>query len=148
MPGLLKCGQSASREEAVEEMKDCRSTKHPCHRSTVHTYEYQKQQGNMTLTSRVIGFGTHTNHPGTVHVNTVHPKSIDTVHPPSIDTVHTTSIDTVHRDTVHHGTVHHGTVHPMTDTTCLEAKKVEVLMCKVDENGMLRDKECRTRNSA
>ncbi|KAF2566043.1 hypothetical protein F2Q68_00026719 [Brassica cretica] len=35
MPGLLKCGQSASREEAVEEMKDCRSTKHPCHRSTV-----------------------------------------------------------------------------------------------------------------
>ncbi|KAG5375438.1 hypothetical protein IGI04_040034 [Brassica rapa subsp. trilocularis] len=35
MPVLLKSGQSASREEAVEEMKDCRSTVHPCHRSTV-----------------------------------------------------------------------------------------------------------------
>ncbi|KAF3496718.1 hypothetical protein DY000_02054289 [Brassica cretica] len=31
MPGLLKSCQSASREEAVEGMKDCRSTKHPCH---------------------------------------------------------------------------------------------------------------------
>nr|VDD23360.1 unnamed protein product [Brassica rapa] len=35
MPVLLKSGQSASREEAVEEMKDCRSTVHPYHRSTV-----------------------------------------------------------------------------------------------------------------
>ncbi|KAF2615745.1 hypothetical protein F2Q70_00011185 [Brassica cretica] len=34
MPILLKSGQSASREEPVEEMKDCRSTVHPCHRST------------------------------------------------------------------------------------------------------------------
>ncbi|KAF3486294.1 hypothetical protein F2Q69_00052972 [Brassica cretica] len=32
---LLKSGQSVSREEAVEEMKDCRSTVHPCCRSTV-----------------------------------------------------------------------------------------------------------------
>ncbi|KAF3589945.1 hypothetical protein F2Q69_00028481 [Brassica cretica] len=32
---LLKSGQSASREEVVEEMKDCRSTVHPCRRSTV-----------------------------------------------------------------------------------------------------------------
>ena len=32
---LLKSGQSASQEEAVEEMKDCRSTVHPCRRSTV-----------------------------------------------------------------------------------------------------------------
>ncbi|KAF2591934.1 hypothetical protein F2Q70_00039661 [Brassica cretica] len=31
MHGLLKSCQSASREEAVEGMKDCRSTKHPCH---------------------------------------------------------------------------------------------------------------------
>ncbi|KAF2535146.1 hypothetical protein F2Q70_00004515 [Brassica cretica] len=30
IPILLKSGQSASREEAVEEMKDCRSTVHPC----------------------------------------------------------------------------------------------------------------------
>ncbi|KAF2562312.1 hypothetical protein F2Q70_00015987 [Brassica cretica] len=35
MPVLLKSGQSASREKVVEEMKDCRSTVHPCHRSTV-----------------------------------------------------------------------------------------------------------------
>ncbi|KAG5375436.1 hypothetical protein IGI04_040032, partial [Brassica rapa subsp. trilocularis] len=35
MPVLLKSGQSASRDEAVEEMKDCRSMVHPCHRSTV-----------------------------------------------------------------------------------------------------------------
>ena len=35
MPILLKSGQSASREKAVEEIKDCRSTVHPYHRSTV-----------------------------------------------------------------------------------------------------------------
>ncbi|KAF3531186.1 hypothetical protein DY000_02040263 [Brassica cretica] len=35
MPVLLKSGQSASREEAAEEMRDCRSMVHPCHRSTV-----------------------------------------------------------------------------------------------------------------
>ncbi|KAF3501019.1 hypothetical protein F2Q69_00043290 [Brassica cretica] len=35
MPVLLKCGQSASREEAVEEMNDCRSIKHHWYRSTV-----------------------------------------------------------------------------------------------------------------
>ncbi|KAF2618692.1 hypothetical protein F2Q68_00039238 [Brassica cretica] len=35
IPVLLKSGQSASREEAVEEMKDCRSTVHPWCRSTV-----------------------------------------------------------------------------------------------------------------
>ncbi|KAF2587885.1 hypothetical protein F2Q70_00038884 [Brassica cretica] len=32
---LLKSGLSASREEAVKEMKDCPSTVHPCHRSMV-----------------------------------------------------------------------------------------------------------------
>ncbi|KAF3572831.1 hypothetical protein F2Q69_00058845 [Brassica cretica] len=35
MPILLKSGQSASREEAVEEMKDCRSMKQYWCRSTV-----------------------------------------------------------------------------------------------------------------
>ncbi|KAF2588223.1 hypothetical protein F2Q70_00038579 [Brassica cretica] len=35
MPILLKSGQSASREEAVEEMKDCRSMKQHWCRSTV-----------------------------------------------------------------------------------------------------------------
>ncbi|KAF3540519.1 hypothetical protein F2Q69_00020067 [Brassica cretica] len=88
-------------------------------------------------------------HPGTVHLDTVHPPSIDTVHPTLIDTVHHTSIDivhhdtvhldTVHLDTVHHDNVHHGTVHRMTDTTCVETEKVEVLILKVDENGLLRN---------
>ncbi|KAF3559360.1 hypothetical protein F2Q69_00017919 [Brassica cretica] len=92
-------------------------------------------------------------HWSSTSIDTVHLQSIDTVHPPSIDTVHLASIDTVHRDTVHQdnvhrGTVHHGIVHPMTDTTCLEAEKVEVLMLKVDENGMLRDEEGRTRKVA
>ncbi|KAF2609099.1 hypothetical protein F2Q68_00044061 [Brassica cretica] len=35
MPVLLNSGQSSSGEKVVEEMKDCRSTVHPCHRSTV-----------------------------------------------------------------------------------------------------------------
>ncbi|KAF3559190.1 hypothetical protein F2Q69_00015209 [Brassica cretica] len=35
MPVLLKSGQSASREEAVGEMKDCRSMKQHWYRSTV-----------------------------------------------------------------------------------------------------------------
>ncbi|KAF2573644.1 hypothetical protein F2Q70_00003978 [Brassica cretica] len=35
IPVLLKSGQSASLEEVVEEIKDCRSMVHPCHRSTV-----------------------------------------------------------------------------------------------------------------
>ena len=39
IPVLLKCGQSASREDAVEEMKGCRSTVHPWCRSTM-TPEY------------------------------------------------------------------------------------------------------------
>ena len=50
--------------------------------------------------------------------------------------------------TVHRGTVHHGIVHPMTDTTCVETEKVEVLIVKVDENEMLRDEEGHPRNSA
>ncbi|KAF2561541.1 hypothetical protein F2Q70_00015462 [Brassica cretica] len=287
MPVLLKGGQCASREEAVEEMKDCRSTVHLCHRSTVmpeyglsifydrlvgenigtpsesfwnffgvilelHWYIHMSTRSSKgiwlllvepldlervihkskravdtlqaaigsveiqatintiiprrsTLFTRLrstlfnlrrsILFNwcrkntvhhdtVHrstvyqgTIHQGTVHLDTVHPPSIDTVHPPSIDTVHSTSIDTVHstlidtvhltlidivhhssidivchdtvhRDTVHHDTVHRGTVHPMTDTTCVEKKKVEVLILKVDENGLLRDEAGRTRNSA
>uniref|UniRef100_A0A0D3CH73 Uncharacterized protein n=1 Tax=Brassica oleracea var. oleracea TaxID=109376 RepID=A0A0D3CH73_BRAOL len=80
--------------------------------------------------------------------------SNDTVYSPSINTVHSLSIDTVHHDTVHHNTVRPGTVHSDTfhpvknDTTCMETEKIEVLILKVDENGILRDEECRTRNSA
>ena len=64
----------------------------------------------------------------------------------SIDTVHR---DTVHRENVHPGTVHPATVHPVKNaTTCGETEKIEVLILKVDGNGMLRDEEGRTRNSA
>ncbi|KAF2616958.1 hypothetical protein F2Q68_00038931 [Brassica cretica] len=88
--------------------------------------------------------------------DTAHPTSIDTAHPTPIDTVHLTSIDTAHQpsiDTVHPpstDTVHPpstNTIHPPSDTTCLEAEKVEVLLLTVDENWMLRDEECCTRNS-
>ena len=67
----------------------------------VHTYEYEKQQGNMALTEpmdleRVI-------HKSKRAVDTLQAvignieiqASIDTIHPASIDTVHLTSIDTV-----------------------------------------------------
>ncbi|KAF2577642.1 hypothetical protein F2Q68_00004644 [Brassica cretica] len=103
----------------------------------------------------------------TVHlpsINTVHLPSIDTVHLPSIDTVHPALIDIVHPDTVHPNTVLPNTLHPDTfypgsvhpdtvdpvknNTTCGETEKIEVLILKVDENEMLRDKEGGTRNSA
>ena len=89
-------------------------------------------------------------------IDTVHPTSIDTDHPTSIDTVHLTSIDTFHLtsiDTAHPKSIDTAnptsidTVHPPFDPTCLEAEKVEVLILQVDENGMLRDEEGRTRDS-
>ena len=36
----------------------------------------------------------------------------------------------------------------MTNTTCWETKKIKVRILKLDENGMLRDEEGHTRNSA
>ena len=63
-----------------------------------------------------------------------------------IDTVHP---DTVHCVTVHPDTVHRDTVYPVKNSiTCTETEKIEVLILKLDENGMLRDEEGRTRNSA
>ncbi|KAF3512089.1 hypothetical protein F2Q69_00006059 [Brassica cretica] len=75
-----------------------------------------------------------------VSIDTAHPTSIDTAHLTSIDTAHLTSIDTVHPPST-------DTVHLPSQTTCLEAEKVDVLILTVDENGMLRDEEDRTRNS-
>ncbi|KAF3533899.1 hypothetical protein DY000_02040942 [Brassica cretica] len=102
-------------------------------------------------------------HQGIIHLGTVHSSSIDTVHPASIDTVHPASIDTAHPDTVHRDTVHPDTAHPgycssgycssgtvnpvKNDTTCWETEKIEVLIIKVDENGMLRDEEDSTHKS-
>ena len=51
--------------------------------------------------------------------------------------------------TVHPNTVHPSIVHPVkNNTTCRETEKTKVLILKLDENGMLRDKKGRTRNSA
>ncbi|KAF3527255.1 hypothetical protein DY000_02040935 [Brassica cretica] len=94
-------------------------------------------------------------HRGNVHLDTIHPASIDTVHLPSIDTGQPASIDTlhpasidnvrpniVHCNTIRPGTVHPNIVHPDTvhlvknNPTCGETEKIEVLILKVDENGM------------
>ncbi|WZZ70939.1 hypothetical protein YC2023_082309 [Brassica napus] len=85
-------------------------------------------------------------HHDTVHPNTIYLASIDTVHPPSNDTVHPLSIDTVHISSI--DTVHRDTVHPVkNNTTCGETEKIDVLILKVEGNGMLRDEECRIRNN-
>uniref|UniRef100_A0A0D3CFN3 Retrotransposon gag domain-containing protein n=1 Tax=Brassica oleracea var. oleracea TaxID=109376 RepID=A0A0D3CFN3_BRAOL len=75
----------------------------------------------------------------------------------SIDAIQLVSENIVHHGTVHQalfiwgtvhpGTVHPDTVHPVKNDTCGETEKVEVLILKVDENGMLRDEEGRPRNS-
>ncbi|KAF3577176.1 hypothetical protein DY000_02032835 [Brassica cretica] len=143
MPVLLNIGQSASKEEAVEEMKDCRSI-------TQHWYIHMSIKSNKEIwlllvepldlervihkSKRVVdtlqtAIGSveiqasiETVHPASI--DTVHLPSIDTVHPntvhlPSIGTVHPVSIDsvhpnTVHSNTIHPNTVHSGTVHPNT----------------------------------
>ena len=81
-------------------------------------------------------------------IDTVHLSSIDIVHH---DTVHCNTVhrDTIHRDTVHPDTVHSDNVHLVkNDTTCGETERIEMHILKVDENGLLRDEEGRTRNSA
>ncbi|KAF3493822.1 hypothetical protein DY000_02053523 [Brassica cretica] len=70
-------------------------------------------------------------------IDTIHPASIDTVHPMSINIVQPTLIGTI--QLVSDNIVHNGTVH---------REKIEVLIHKVDENGMLRDEEGHTSNSA
>ncbi|KAF3564639.1 hypothetical protein DY000_02015901 [Brassica cretica] len=77
----------------------------------VQTYEYQKQQGNMALTSRATGFepmihkskrvvDTLQTAIGSVEiqasVDTIHPAPIITIHPTSIGTVYLASINIVH----------------------------------------------------
>ncbi|KAF3492808.1 hypothetical protein DY000_02052221 [Brassica cretica] len=77
--------------------------------SQVHTYEYEKQQGNKALTSRATGFGTR--HLQAAIGNIEIQASIDTVQPTSIDTIQPVSEKTVHHGTVHLGTIHSGTVY-------------------------------------
>ncbi|KAF3571441.1 hypothetical protein F2Q69_00059589 [Brassica cretica] len=83
----------------------------------------------------------------------------DTVHQVSNDTAHPDTVNpkTVHPDTVHPDTVHPDTVHPLTNQTIHQVsifityekiEKVEVLILSLDETGILRDEEGRTRNSA
>ncbi|KAF3563402.1 hypothetical protein DY000_02015890 [Brassica cretica] len=116
MTVLLKGGQSASREEAVEEMKDCRSMKQ-------HWYIHMSTRRNKRIRlllvepldlERVIhkskrAIDTLQAAIGSVEIqmsiDTVHPTSIDTVHPTSIDTVYLTSIDTVLPTSIDEGAV-------------------------------------------
>ncbi|KAF3514891.1 hypothetical protein F2Q69_00002529 [Brassica cretica] len=72
--------------------------------------------------------------------NTVHSVPNDTVYP------NTVYPDTVHPGTVHPGTVHLGTVHAAPNG--MKTEKIKVLILSFDENGILRDEEGRTRNSA
>ncbi|KAF3552766.1 hypothetical protein F2Q69_00013800 [Brassica cretica] len=97
--------------------------------------------------------------------DTVHPNSVRTLFIRTVfghcsseqcsDTVHPNSVRTLFirtvfghcsseqcSDTVHPNTVHPNTVHPeKNETICGETEKIEVLILKVDENGMLRDEE-------
>ena len=133
-------------------------TVHPTSIDPVHLASFDTVH---LITVHLITVHPDTVHPDTVHhvlIDTVHPVLIDTAHPLSIDTIHPASIDTIHhatiyRNTVHPDTVHHDTVCPdtahqvSTGTTCVETKKVEVLILKVDENEILRDNESRARKS-
>ncbi|KAF2595827.1 hypothetical protein F2Q68_00009060 [Brassica cretica] len=77
MPVLLKSGQSASREEAVEKMKDCRSMKHHWCRSTVLKME------DMNFGPKLIDAQTTTSSDGSTEksINTLLPISIDAILP-------------------------------------------------------------------
>ncbi|KAF3559998.1 hypothetical protein F2Q69_00012756 [Brassica cretica] len=141
IPILLKSGQSASREEAVEEMKDCRSMLQHCNNGirlllveplalerVIHKSKRVFDTLQVAIGSVEIQASIDTIH--SASIDTVQPTSIDTVQPTSIDTIQPvsktlfiqvlfieTSIDTVHpawTDTVHRDTVHPNTVYPGT----------------------------------
>ncbi|KAF2580806.1 hypothetical protein F2Q68_00004678 [Brassica cretica] len=125
------------------------SMKEPADSRTIRksTREESIDTRQTTVIDRANQPSKNTVHPNIVHPATVHLPSIDTVHPASINTVHPASIDTVLSASV--DTVRPDTVHPAkNDTTCGEIEKIEVLILKVDKNGILRDEERRTRNSA
>ncbi|KAG2247513.1 hypothetical protein Bca52824_087141 [Brassica carinata] len=60
----------------------------------------------------------------------------------SIDTLQAAAIDSVNQESIDSNTM------LSIDITCEKAEKVEVLIMSLDENGVLRDEEGRTRNSA
>ncbi|KAF3579380.1 hypothetical protein DY000_02031149 [Brassica cretica] len=115
MPVLLKSGQSASREQAVEEMKDCRSMKHPCHRSTVmpeyrlsifydrlikredqiprQLLDYIMVEGNKQHRSEELSRAeeAETSYPTSALITTTNSTSIDTSSTTSIDGTTSTS---------------------------------------------------------
>ncbi|KAF3578962.1 hypothetical protein DY000_02030868 [Brassica cretica] len=125
IPVLLKSGQSASREEAVEEMKDCRSMLQHCNNGIrLLLVEPLALERVIHKSKRVVD--TLQVAIGSVEIqasiDTIHSASIDTVQPTSIDTVQPTSIDTIQpvsKNTVHPVTIHRGTVHPSTVPRCI-----------------------------
>ncbi|KAF3510777.1 hypothetical protein F2Q69_00006211 [Brassica cretica] len=122
---------------SIKEPADSRTIRKSTREESINTRQ-------TTVIDRANQPSKNTVHPNIVHPATVHLPSINTGHPASIDTVHSASIDTVRPDTVHRDTVHPA----KNDTTCGEIEKIEVLILKVDKNGILRDEEGRTRNSA
>ena len=60
----------------------------------------------------------------------------------SINALQATEIDNVNQKLIDSNTT------PSIDTTWEKAEKVEILILSRDKNGVLRDEECRARNSA
>ncbi|KAF3522806.1 hypothetical protein F2Q69_00047986 [Brassica cretica] len=119
IPVLLKSGQSASREEAVEKRNSPPGTPLYIHISTrsnkgiwlllvepldLERVIYKSKRAVDTLQAAIDSVEIQAS------IDTIHPASIDTVHPMSTDTVQPTSIDTkpVSENTVRPGTVHRG----------------------------------------
>ncbi|KAG5393742.1 hypothetical protein IGI04_023705 [Brassica rapa subsp. trilocularis] len=158
MSVLLRSGQSALREEAVEN-RNCRF--YYCSQKTDKSFssvsgtyilvpettmkrEFIGPSKKEPADSRTIRKSTREESIDTLQATTIdnmNQKSIDTDHLTSIYIVHPMSIDTAHQPSI-------DIIHLPSDTTCLEAGKVEVLILKVNVNGMLRDEEGRTRNIA
>ncbi|KAF3539496.1 hypothetical protein F2Q69_00022812 [Brassica cretica] len=114
MPVLLKSGQSASQEEAVEKMHDCRSMKQHCHRSKVMPERGQsifqdrlkprshtKYMPISTRSSKeeLLFFSDPTHLERSIRKEK-RTSSIDTTSTTSMDTTSTTSIDTCDRATI------------------------------------------------
>ncbi|KAG5399969.1 hypothetical protein IGI04_014576 [Brassica rapa subsp. trilocularis] len=169
MPVLLKSGQSASQEEAVEEMKDCRSMKqnwvdrhvdrYPPSCSDRHREPEINRWYNL-IVDRQYNLNIDRWHDLNVdqqynlNVDRRHDLNVDRRYDLNVDRQHDLNVDQQHDLSVDQRYCSYGyclSRHFLSrenDITCEKAEKLEVLILKVDENGMLRDEEGHTRNSA
>ncbi|KAF2556859.1 hypothetical protein F2Q68_00015627 [Brassica cretica] len=156
MPVLTKSGQSASQEEAVEEMKDCRSIKKHWCRSTMMPergpsifqdhLKPRSQTKYMPISTRsskeeLLFFSDQARlehsirrEKRTSSIDTTSTTSIDTTSTTSIDTTSTTSIDTCDKLTIDSSTRTSIDTNPRADM-------VATLVPQRDENGDLHDPE-------